>query len=91
MNIGKLGAVALVASVLAVTPALAKHHSNTFSKIGHAIQYTTNKAAQNLSVNTHRAINHKSVMHRRNGNRTHKAVITPGGHIYRIHHKYHHH
>ena len=87
MNIGKLGAVALVASVLAVTPAFAKHHSNTFSKIGHAIQYTTRKDTSNLSIDTHRAINHKSVEHRRHGRARRNVVITPGGHVKPIHHR----
>ncbi len=89
MNLGKLGIAALAATVLAVTPALAKHQSNTLRKLGGAIQYPFNKAAQNTSVTAHRVINHKSVMHRRNGNRTHKVVITPKGHIYRIHHHHH--
>ena len=92
MNSWKMGIVALtVATLAAATPAFAKKHdSNTLSKIGHAIQYPINKTAQNASVDVHRAAGHKSVMHRRNGNKTYRAVVTPAGHIYRKHRVGHH-
>ena len=91
MHTWKLGIVALtVATMAAATPAFAKKHdSNTLSKIGHAIQYPVNKAGQNASVDVHRAAGHNSVEHRRNGNKTHNAVVTPKGHIYRVHHRRH--
>ncbi len=87
MNIGKLGAVALAASVLAVAaPAFAKHHSNTFHKIGSALQYGVRKDTSNLSVDAHRAIGQKSVEHRRYGHYRRNVVITPKGHIRPLYH-----
>lgn len=74
-----------------------KHDSNTLSKLGKAIQYPVNKAAQNASVDAHRAEGRKSVVHRRNGNRTYRAVVTSTGHVHRLyplhrrrHHTRHH-
>jgi hypothetical protein len=92
MNIGKLGIVALAVATLAVAaPSFAKgHDSNTLHKLGKAIQYPFNKGGQNLAVNAHRATGHKSVMHRRNGSKTYRSVITPSGHIYRKHRVGHH-
>lgn len=83
------GAAALVltlASVMMSPAALAeKHDSNTLSKLGKAIQYPVRKASENASINVHRAEGRKSVVHRRNGNKTYRAVVTPKG---RIHRKY---
>lgn len=79
------------AALLAAVPVFAKgHDSNTLHKIGKAIAYPVRKDAANVSVDTHRAINHKSVVHRRNGNRTYRSVVTPGGHVKRLHRVYHH-
>ncbi len=90
MNIGKLGLALLATVLLAAAPAFAKkHNSNTLAKIGKALQYPVNKSAQNLSVDTHRALKHKSVVHRRNGNRTYRSVVTPKGHVKRLHHVRH--
>ena len=93
MNFWKLGTVALtVATLAAATPSFAKgHDSNTLHKLGKALQYPVNKSAQNLSVDTHRAAGKKSVVHRRHGNKTYRAVVTPSGHIYRKHRVGHRH
>ncbi len=82
------GAAALVlalASVMMSPAALAqKHDSNTLSKLGNAIQYPVRKAVSNTSVDVHRAEGRKSVVHRRNGNKTYRAVVTPKGNIHRM-------
>jgi hypothetical protein len=70
--------IALMASVPSVADQNQKHDSNTLHKIGSAIQYTTRKDTENLSVDVHRGEGHKSVETLRNGDRN--AVITPGGH-----------
>lgn len=83
------GAAALVltlTSVMMSSAALAQNHdSNTLSKLGKAIQYPVRKASENASINVHRAEGRKSVVHRRNGNKTYRAVVTSQG---RIHRKY---
>lgn len=86
MNIAKVGIVALAASVLAATPALAEHHSNTFHKVGSALQYGVRKDASNLSIDTHRALGHKSVEHRRYGRYRRNVVVTPKGHVKPVYH-----
>jgi hypothetical protein len=96
MNVTKTRLAALAATVLlAAVPAFAKgHDSNTLHKIGKAIQYPVRKDTSNLSVDTHRALKHKSVVHRRNGNKTYRSVVTPGGHVKRLHrvrHRYPYH
>lgn len=78
------------------TSALAqeKHDSNTLHKIGKAIQYPIRKAGENTSITAHRAVGAKSVVHRRNGNKTYRSVITSKGRIhrkYRVGHRHHHH
>jgi len=90
MNTRKGGFVAVAAllTCAALSPAAQaqqKHNSNTLSKIGNAIQYPVRKAAENTSIDAHRAVGEKSVVHRRNGNKTYRAVVTPKG---RIHRKY---
>ncbi len=91
---GGLVAVAALLTCAALAPlaqAQEKHDSNTLSKIGKAIQYPVRKAAENTSVTAHRAVGEKSVVHRRNGNKTYRAVITPKGRIhrkYRVGHRY---
>ena len=89
-----------IAAVLTVTvaavssPAFAqqKHDSNTLHKLGNAIQYPVRKATENASVDVHRAEGRKSVVHRRNGNRTYRAVVTSSGHVHRLYplHRRHH-
>jgi hypothetical protein len=64
--------------------AWAKHHSNTFSKIGHAIQYTARKDSTNVSKVTHRAIGHNSVVRRNHGHHHYNRVLTSQGHVRRI-------
>lgn len=89
------GAAALVvtlASVMLSPAALAqKHNSNTLSKLGNAIQYPIRKAATNTSIDVHRAEGRKSVVHRRNGNKTYRAVVTPKGHVHRLYRVGHRH
>ncbi len=69
-----------------------KHHdSNTFHKLGKAIQYPFRKAGENTSITAHRAAGQKSVVHRRNGDKTYRSVVTPNGRIhrkYRVGHKH---
>jgi hypothetical protein len=60
-----------------------KHDSNTLHKLGKAIEYPVRKAGENTSVAAHRATGSKSVVHRRNGNRTYRSVVTSNGRIYR--------
>jgi hypothetical protein len=64
-----------------------KHHSNTLSKIGHAIQYSVRKDATNVSVTTHRAIGHNSVVRRNHGRHHYNRVLTSQGHLRPVHHK----
>ncbi len=61
------------------------HDSNTLHKLGNAIQYPVRKATENTSIVAHRAVGEKSVVHRRNGNKTYRAVVTPKGNIHRLH------
>ncbi|MDQ2799961.1 MAG: hypothetical protein M3Y13_09990 [Armatimonadota bacterium] len=82
------GIVAAVVCTLAaalVSPmALAdKHDSNTLHKLGKAIEYPVRKTTENTSVDIHRAEGRKSVLHRRNGNRTYRSVVTSHGRLYR--------
>ena len=83
--------LSLAVPALLAGPVLAqeKHDSNTLHKLGKAIEYPVRKTATNASVDAHRATGHNSVVHRRNGNRTHNTVVTPKGHLYRIHHRHH--
>ena len=70
------------------------HDSNTLHKLGNAIQYPIRKTTENTSVAIHRAEGRKSVLHRRNGNRTYRSVVTANGRIHRLHrvgHPYHRH
>jgi len=67
------------------------HDSNTLHKLGKAIQYPIRKTSENASVDVHRAYGRKSVVHRRNGNKTYRSVVTPGGHIHRLYRVGRHH
>lgn len=83
-----MAAVGCLAAVALASPsaqAQEKHDSNTLHKIGKAIQYPVKKAGENISIAAHRATGRKSVVHRRNGSRTYRSVVTPSGHIYRKH------
>jgi len=62
-----------------------KNVSKSTRKGAKAVQYGTRKSATNLSIDAHRATGHNSVERRRNGDRRHNAVITPKGHLYRLH------
>jgi len=66
------------------------HDSNSLHKFGNAIQYPFRKTATNTSIDIHRAEGRKSIEHRRNGNKTYRAVVTPKGHLYRLHRVGHH-
>ncbi len=81
-------ALILGVTALAAPHAWAKHHSNTFSKIGHAFQYTVRKDATNVSKVTHRAIGHNSVVRRNYGHHHYNRVLTSQGHLRPVHHKY---
>ncbi len=84
------GTVAALAGLLALAllapMAQAKgHDSNSLHKFGKAIQYPFRKAGENTSVAAHRTVGAKSVVHRRNGNKTYRTVVTPKGHLHRLH------
>lgn len=82
---GGTAALVLALASALVSPAAQaqKHDSNTLSKLGKAIQYPVRKASENASISVHRAEGRKSVVHRRNGNKTYRAVVTPKGQIHR--------
>lgn len=61
------------------------HDSNTLHRLGKAIEYPIRKTTENASIAAHRTVGAKSVVHRRNGNKTYRSVVTPNG---RIHRKY---
>ena len=61
------------------------HDSNTLHKLGNALQYPVRKASENTSIAAHRTVGERSVVHRRNGNKTYRAVVTPKGNIHRLH------
>ena len=78
--------VCLLGSALLAPMATAKgHDSNTLHKLGKALEYPVRKASENTSITAHRAVGEKSVVHRRNGNKTYRSVVTSNG---RIHRKY---
>ena len=83
-GITKAAAVACCAVTLC-SAALAqeKHDSNSLHKFGKALQYPFRKSSENLAVNVHRAEGKHSVVHRRNGNKTFRAVITANGQVHR--------
>ena len=85
---GTAGLLIFGITVFAAPAALAqhKHHSNTLSKIGHAIQYGVRKDAKNVSKVTHRAIGHNSVVRRNHGHHHYNRVLTPKGHLRPVHH-----
>lgn len=77
-------AFATLAAVSPSAQAQEKHDSNTLHKLGKAIQYPVRKAGENASIAAHRATGSKSVVHRRNGDKTYRAVVTPKGKVHRI-------
>ena len=88
---GIAAASCLLGLVLLAPAAQAKgHDSNTLHKLGNAIQYPVRKATENTSIAAHRAVGEKSVVHRRNGNKTYRAVVTPKGRLHRLHRVGHH-
>ncbi len=85
---GLAATLVLGVSVFAAPAAFAqhKHHSNTFSKIGHAIEYSVRKDGKNVSKVTHRAIGHNSVVRRNHGRHHYNRVLTSKGHLRPVHH-----
>ena len=65
-----------------------RHHSNTFSKIGYAIEYGVRKDVENMSKATHRTTGHNSVVRRNHGDRHYNCVLTSKGHLRPVHHNY---
>jgi len=95
MNSRLISAALVAACALSQAPAaLAQHDSNTGHKIGNAIQYPFQKGGKNVSKSTRKgakavqygtrksATNLSIDAHRATG---HNAVITPKGHLYRLH------
>jgi len=76
---------ALGAALAAPMAQAAGHDSNTLHKLGKAIEYPIRKTSENASIAAHRTVGAKSVVHRRNGNRTYRSVVTANG---RVHRKY---
>ena len=72
-------------ALLAPTAQAKGHDSNTLHKLGNALQYPVRKASENTSIAAHRTVGEKSVVHRRNGNKTSRAVVTPKVRIHRLH------
>ena len=70
-----IAAAAACLLVLSAATAQAKgHDSNTLHKLGKAIEYPVRKASENTSIAAHRTVGAKSVVHRRNGNKTYRSV-----------------
>lgn len=95
IRFGAIAALACFALATLSAPASAqkKHDSNTLHKLGNAIQYPVRKAGENTSIAAHRAVGNNSVVHRRNGPKTYRSVVTPNGKIhrkYRVGHRRHH-
>ena len=68
------------------------HDSNTLHRLGKAIEYPVRKTSENASIAAHRTVGAKSVVHRRNGNRTYRSVVTSNGRVnrkYRVGHRRH--
>lgn len=61
------------------------HDSNSLHKFGKAIQYPFRKASENTSITAHRVTGQRSVVHRRNGDKTYRSVVGSNGHIHRLH------
>ena len=86
---GLIAAVGIVLGALAVSPAFAKHDSNTLHKLGKAIQYPFRKDTENLSVDIHRGEKKNSVESERPQKRT--VLVTPAGNQYLLHGRYYAH
>lgn len=83
---------ALGGAIVAPMAQADKHDSNTLHKLGKAIEYPVRKTTENASIAAHRTVGAKSVVHRRNGNRTYRSVVTPNGRVYRkyrVGHRHH--
>ncbi len=63
----------------------AKIAGKSLTKAGKDVQYGVRKNTTNLSIDAHRATGHNSVERRKNGTKRHNTVVTPKGHLYRIH------
>ena len=83
---GAAAAAGLLALALLSPIAQAKgHDSNSLHKFGNAIQYPFRKASENTSITAHRVTGQRSVVHRRNGNKTYRAVVGSNGRLHRLH------
>ena len=80
----------LLGLALLAPMAQAKHDSNSLDKLGRAIEYPVRKASENTSITAHRAVGRKSVVHRRNGNRTYRSLVTSNGRVHRLYRVGHH-
>ncbi len=78
-------AAACLLALLAPAAQAKDHDSNTLHKLGKAIEYPVRKASENTSIAAHRTVGAKSVVHRRNGNKTYRSVVTHNGRIHRLH------
>ena len=72
-------------ALLAPTAQAKGHDSNSLHKFGNAIQYPFRKASENTSVVAHRVTGQRSVVHRRNGNKTYRSVVGSNGRLHRLH------
>ena len=77
--------ICTLGAALAAPMVQAGHDSNTLHRLGKAIEYPIRKTSENASIAAHRTVGAKSVVHRRNGNRTYRSVVTSSG---RVHRKY---
>lgn len=86
---GVAALLSLAVPALLTGPALAqeKHDSNTLHKLGKAIEYPIRKTSTNASITAHRTVGKNSVARRKNGAYRHNTIITPKGHLHRIHHR----
>ena len=88
---GAAAACILGLALLAPAAQAKGHDSNTLHKLGNAIQYPIRKAGENTSITAHRTVGENSIEHRRNGSKRYQSVITPKGHIHRLHRARHTH
>ncbi|MGI4788875.1 MAG: hypothetical protein ACRYFS_08490 [Janthinobacterium lividum] len=82
--------VGLMTLIMLAPMAQAKHDSNSLDKLGRSIEYPFRKTSENTSIAIHRAEGRKSVVHRRNGNKTYRSIVTSNGHVHRLYRVGHH-
>jgi hypothetical protein len=84
-DLAMIVAAAGILAAFAGAPAAKAHDSNTLHKLGKALQYPVRKDTENLSVDTHRGENRKSVVSLRPQKA--EAVVIPNGKKFVIHHR----